>query len=271
MLRHLIERLARGWSFRRRLPSAFASRSIYVSPDSALGYLKPWWDSGAMQLMSVANRFVLPGASVWDIGGNVGVFAIAAAHRAGAGGEVVALEPDPFLAYLLQRSVQHRDNRDLTIAVLCQAVSNSSGLSRFLVAARGRSGNALEHSRRAAQADGVRFVQYVPTTTLDALLADFRSPNFMKVDVEGAEAVVLEGAERVLSECRPILYIEVGSEQRDRVTGILQRHRYRLFDGDATDGRELDACPWNTLAVPAESALTNRGHAQVVPHLTTRS
>ena len=260
MLRHLIERLFRGTSFRKRLPSTFASRPIYVSPDSALGHLKPWWDSSAMQLMSVANRFVLPNATVWDIGSNVGVFTLAAAHRAGMDSEVVAVEPDPFLAYLMQRTVMHGGNRDLRISVVCQAVSNSLGLARFVIAARGRSRNALEQSQRSVQGDGIRFVQYVPTTTLDSLHTQFSSPTFIKVDVEGAEALVLEGAEVVLSECRPILYIEVGNEQRDRVTTILKRHHYRLYDGDTSDGCELDFCPWNTLAVPAESALTNRGY-----------
>lgn len=260
MFRRLIERLAHGRSFRRRLPSAFGSRPIYVTPDSALGYLKPRWNPSALQLMSVANRFVVPGSNVWDIGCNVGVFTIAAAHRAGLNSEVLAVEPDPFLAYLMQCSLLHRDNRDLHISVLCQAVSSSIGLARFLISAHGRSQNALEQSCRGLQGNAIRLAQYVPTTTLDALLAHFRIPSFIKVDVEGAEALVLEGAEKVLSECRPIFYIEVGSEQRDNVAGILKQHRYRIFDGDATDGCEMDGCPWNTLAVPAESALTNRGH-----------
>jgi FkbM family methyltransferase len=216
-----------------------------------------------MQFMSVANRFVMPGANVWDVGGNVGVFAIAAAHRAGSGSEVLAVEPDPFLAYLIQCSVLHRDNQDLHISVLCEAISNTSELSCFLIAARGRSRNSLEQSQRGAQGDEVRFVQYVPTTTLDSLLAYFRTPGFIKVDVEDAEALVLGGVEEVLSKCRPNIYIEVGDEQRDRVTDVLKRHRYRLFDRDTTDGCEMDKCPWNTLAVPAESTLTNRGYNPV--------
>lgn len=212
--------------------------------------------------MTVANRFVLPGFHVWDIGSNVGVFAIAAAHRAGANAPVLAVEPDPFLAHLLQRSAHHRDNRDLRITVLCQAISDSNGLSRFEVADGGRSSNALEQSQRLYQGRGARFVQYVPTTTLDCLRTHFGSPHFIKVDVEGAEALVLEGADEVLSECRPVLYVEVGSEQCHRVTQILKRHRYRLYNGDTSDEKELETSSWNTLAVPAETALTNRGHKQ---------
>lgn len=263
MYRQLIERMARGWSFRRRLPSGFGSRCVYVSPDSALQYIRPVWGPHATQLMSVATRFVTPRCIVWDIGANVGVFAIAAAHLAGVDSEVLAVEPDPFLASLLQRTALHRDNRDLTLFVLCQAVSNKKGLARFAISGGGRSQNSLVDvvGARGGNTEGSsRYVQHVPTTTLDALLDDFKPPHFIKVDVEGAESLVLEGAEALLAECRPVIYIEVGSEQRDNVTAILKRHRYRLYDGDATNGCQLDACPWNTLAVPDESSLTNYGH-----------
>lgn len=213
-----------------------------------------------MQLLSAVRRFVAPGDDVWDIGGNVGVFALAAAHRAGRDAEVVVAEPDPFLASLLQRTATHRDNHDLRIAVLCAAISNTAGLARFLIAARGRSSNSLEQAGQREPAGGTRLVQYVPTITLDALLGRFRCPRFVKIDVEGAEAMVLEGAERLLSECRPSLYIEVGAEQRQRVSDMLKGRRYRLYDGDSEDGREIGECAWNTLAVPQESPLTNRGH-----------
>lgn len=215
-----------------------------------------------MQLMSVAGRFVTRGSTVWDIGSNVGVFAIAAAHAAGPSSRILAVEPDPFLAHLLQRTLWHGDNHDLQVSVLCQAIANSNGLSRFVIAERGRSTNALEQSRGGTRSGGARLTQYVPTTTLDSIRPHFGSPNFIKVDVEGAESLVLEGAEQILAECRPVLYVEVGSEQRDHVTDVFKRHRYRLYDGDATDGRELQTSAWNTLAVPAESDLTNRGHDQ---------
>ncbi|MFZ9880995.1 MAG: FkbM family methyltransferase [Phycisphaerales bacterium] len=257
-VRLLLERIARGRVFRKRLPASFGGRPIYVSPDSALSYLKASW-SASEDLFSAATRYVRPGACVWDIGGNVGVFALAAAHRAGSSGRVISVEADPFLASLLQRTVLHARNQDLSISVLCAAASSASGLARFNVAARGRSSNALEQAGARVTAGGVRYVQVVPAITLDQLLAEFARPDLGKIDVEGAEAMVLEGAGRLLSEHRPALYVEVGEEQRAQVGEILKRHRYKLFDGDVADARELDACAWNTLAVPQESSMTNAG------------
>jgi FkbM family methyltransferase len=259
LMRRLIEQWARCKTLRRRLPPDFGRRPIFVSPDSALTYLLPRWSSGSQQLLSVARRFVTRGSTVWDIGANVGIFAFAAAARAGAGAEVMAVEPDPFLASLLQRSASHPANADIAVAVLCAAVSDQRGLARFLIASRGRSSNALEQSSQRSQAGGTRYVQYTPTITLDSLLETFKSPHFVKIDVEGAEVLVLEGAEKVMSHSRPIFYVEVGSEQRASVTELFTRHGYRLYDGDSEDVRELQSCTWNTLAVPKESMLTNRG------------
>jgi FkbM family methyltransferase len=258
-MRRLIEHWARGKTLRRRLPPDFGRRPIYVSPDSALTYLLPIWSSGSQQLLSVARRFITPGSTVWDIGANVGIFAFAAAARAGARAEVLAVEPDSFLASLLQRSASHPDNADIAVAVLCSAVSDERGLARFLIASRGRSSNALEQSGRRSQSGGTRYVQYTPTLTMDSLLETFKDPDFVKIDVEGAEALVLKGAEKVMSQSRPMFYVEVGSEQRASVTELFERHGYRLYDGDSEDGRELQSCTWNTLAVPRENTLTNRG------------
>ncbi len=60
---------------------------------------------------------------------------------------------------------------------------------------------------------GVRYTQYVPTLTLDSLLHSFSPPQLIKIDVEGAEELVLQGATKVLTVCRPSVYLEVGSQQ----------------------------------------------------------
>ncbi len=193
------------------------------------------------------------------------MFTLAAAHRAGPAGRVISVEADPFLASILQQTVLHPRNQDLSISVLCAAVSSMSGLARFNVAARGRSSNSLEQAGARVSAGGVRYVQTVPAVTLDQLLTEFARPDLVKIDVEGAEAMVLEGGSRLLTDHRPVLYVEVGERQRLQVGEILRRHRYKLFDGDSTDACELDVCAWNTLAVPQESPLTNTGFMHAAP------
>jgi FkbM family methyltransferase len=240
------------------LPKAFGSRRIWLSPDAALQYLKLDWATASYDLLRAASKYVRESDVVWDVGGNVGVFALAAAHVAGRQGEVLAIEADPFLASLLQKTACDRTNSDRRINVLCAAASSETGIGRFLVAERGRASNSLESAGHRSQAGGTRYVQFVPTVTLDRLLDYFGSPRIVKIDVEGAEAIVLRGAHRLLSECRPLIYIEVCGEPLDEVTSILRRYDYRLYDGDADDGKEIAQCAFNTLAVPQESHRTNR-------------
>ena len=257
MIRAIIERLARERSFWRRLPAEFGKRPICVSPDAALAYLRVGWGRSE-GLLDAVRKYVREGDHVWDVGGNVGVFTIAAAHLAGSNGQIVTIEADPFLASLLQRSTLHANNSDRKINILCAAASDAVGLARFMVASRGRSSSSLERSGHRSQAGGIRYYQYVPTMTLDSLLGQFAPPQVVKIDVEGAEAFVLAGAERMLSEARPRLYIEVGKEQSNTVASVLKSHGYRLYDGDADDGIELAHCAYNTFAVPTEQDMTNR-------------
>ena len=257
MIRQLLERLSRGTSIRRRLPRNFGRRPLHLSADSALSYLKPQWAKSSEPLLRAASKYAAGAQSVWDIGANCGVFAIAAAHVAAPDGEVLAIEADPFLAALLQKSANELENADKKIRVVCAAVSDQPGLARFLVATRGRSSNSLEQAGHRSQAGGTRYVQYVPAITLDGLLSSFTKPDLIKIDVEGAEVLVLNGAQKILETVRPLLYVEVGDEQNAAITDLLRRCDYRLFDGDKSDCVVLKTCAFNTLAVPAESHRTN--------------
>jgi len=203
-------------------------------------------------LLNAAATHAANAGSIWDIGANCGVFALAAAHVAGPDSEILAVEADPFLAALLVKSTRHSRNADRTIHVLCAAVSDREGIARFLIASRGRSCNSLEQSGHRQQGGSTRFVQHVPTTTLDALLDHFPQPAFVKVDVEGAEVLVLEGAAKILATVRPVFYIEVGHSQAADVTRVFRNHNYLIYDGDGDSTVPLEICSYNTLAVPEE-------------------
>lgn len=258
MIRRLLERLARGRWLRRRMPPAFGRRPIYLSPDAALSCLRLRWAKSFQGLFDVAARYVSEGARVWDVGGNVGVFTFAAADRAGPRGHVVAIEADPFLANLLQKTASLPANGDLNVDILCAAAADREGVARFLVAARGRASSSLERAGHRSQAGGTRYAQYVPTVTLDGLMQHFPGPDLLKIDVEGAETLVLAGAERILAQKRPVIYVEVGEEQADAVTAVLHRHGYALFDGDGSPDTEVERCAFNTLAIPRESSRLRR-------------
>lgn len=253
MLRRWLELVSRRVVLKKRLPAEFGRLPIFVSPDSALKLWKPGFGAELQDLLRIASTYVREGDSVWDIGANVGVFAFAAAAKCGKHGSVLAVEADTWLSVLLQRSRVHRTNIEYPIEILCAAVSDENRILNFQIAERGRSANSLEKSGQRAPAGGVRYSQPVPSYTLDALLDRFKAPNVMKMDVEGAELMALQGGTKLLNEVRPIIYCEVGEGVADPIYTLLRTARYRVFDGDNPILTEQATATWATLAIPEES------------------
>lgn len=103
--------------------------------------------------------------------------------------------------------------------------------------------------------------------------------HFLKVDVEGMEQSVLEGAQRIISQCRPALYLEnnPGPGQQtliDYVHGLgydIWWHRAPLFNpenlngADAPDEHTLSVCSHNILCLPSEGEHDIRGLEFISP------
>lgn len=251
ILRRLMERMSRGYAYQRSLPPHFGRTPIYVSPDAQLKYLKFGSNVFDQRLLDIVVSHISSQSCVWDVGANVGVFSFAAASIAKEG-NVLAIEPDLFLVSLIKRSLKLRRNLGLRMQVLPAAISHSNGVSEFHIASRGRAANFLRDARGRDQAGGSRESNLVPTFSLDELLKHFAPPTFVKVDVEGAEAMVLRGAGKLLGEVRPTIYIEVGPGSSLEVNEILNSYGYRLFDGDRPllGQEQLMRPAWNTLAIP---------------------
>lgn len=235
----------------------FGSAPILVSPDATLSYWKPGLRS---DLFDFAREFVKPGHTVWDIGANVGLFSVAAAHQATHRGTVVAVEADLWLAGLLRRSAALQSPGSASILVIPAAASDQPGIASFNIVQRGRASNYLadreaesENGQDRPVAGGIREQVPVFALTLDALLdLGLPAPHVLKIDVEGAEARVLQGANRILAESRPVILCEVWAKNGGHrtVTGLLARHRYRLYDWNAETRSEVELAAFNTLALP---------------------
>ena len=249
-LRRVIELLARGRRLTRHMPARFGGRPLVVSPDAALRWLKPGEDAFEDNLLQLADHWVMPGDLVWDVGANVGVFSVAAAHRSGK--TVIAIEADPFLADLLRDTAEKPGNAELALDVLCVAIGDHNGFDRFSIARRGRASNGLARGALSTQHGGSRQAMTVPMITLDALLDQAGPPDLVKIDVEGGEAIVMAGATRLLTEARPLIYIEVTDHTRDAVVRQLLAADYSLCDGDQglADPIPMSQTTCNILARP---------------------
>jgi FkbM family methyltransferase len=249
MFRAFLEMLSRNRVLRRRLPPRLGGDAVFVSPDSALEFWKWDLDHGSRDLFAFAEEFVKPGHVVWDVGANVGMFTFASAFRAGQSGQVVALEPDLFLVGLLRRSVASMSTERARTTIIPAAVSDSLGIAELHVARRGRSTNHLASSKGSTQAGGVRETVTVLTVALDWLAERFPRPDVLKIDVEGAEANVLQGAENLISGSKPLILCEVSEANADYCTRFFQSHGYDLLDANDRNRGKIDRTVFNTLAV----------------------
>lgn len=147
---------------------------------------------------------ITQGSVVYDVGANVGIYALIASLRAGDTGRVYAFEPlDRNLRYL------HRHitlNNVVNCTVIENAVCKEEGTRRFSAA-------AWESSMAKLSPDGERSV---PSTTLDSCVYGekrLRPPDILKIDVEGAELEVLEGGTKALGEFHPKVFLEIHGTQ----------------------------------------------------------
>jgi FkbM family methyltransferase len=138
-------------------------------------------------------REVRTGDHVAEVGASMGLYALAFAGRVGTAGHVTAFEPDPESTLALEANVAVNGWHD-RVTVIRAAVGNSSGQVRF-AAARG------QESRIETRPDVCDGVITVPMVTLDDALAG-RRIDVIKIDVEGFEEKVIQGAQTILTEER---------------------------------------------------------------------
>lgn len=158
------------------------------------------WDN-----LRILKALAEESSTVFDIGANIGLMAIPLLASA-KNLRVQSFEPSPNSLPYLERTA-----RESTFAtrwdVSGKAVGSALGTSEFHVSNKGM--GAFDGFRDTARVPTVDIVQ-VATTTLDSEWAAAGKPrvSVIKVDVEGAEKMVLEGAAACISQNRPSILLE---------------------------------------------------------------
>jgi FkbM family methyltransferase len=155
-------------------------------------------------------------ADVWDIGANHGRLSLLCARHGAS--RVLAIEP---LASNIARLNEHfAANPELSarIDVLQAAIADADGEVEFIsFDSDGAVGQIRSHDVVAYDHTGQSTsTTRVPSWRLDSLRASRRAPAVIKIDVEGAEALVLRGAAAVLKHDRPIVIVEIHNEDAGR-------------------------------------------------------
>lgn len=173
--------------------AGFGGRGVYVFRDA----LEPEFEQ--------LERFLTPGGVFLDIGANTGIYTLKAARfLAGGGGTVVAVEPIPEMLAMLERNVCANRLENVRLRGFCLGeVAGASDL--WVNFNRPVSTSLVQHDTKAARLSTMvfRLDDVFPLEKLDRL-------DYVKIDVEGAEAQVLAGARATLNKFRPLIQLETG-------------------------------------------------------------
>ena len=140
-------------------------------------------------------------STVIDIGANIGYFTLLAAQGAE---KVIAIEPESMNANDLRANVEL--NGFSNVEIMKVAASNKSGISQLNVSA----GESGEHSLIVPKSRKYANTQEVKLVTIDDLY--IRNISLIKIDTEGHEYEVIEGAIKTLQKYYPPLIIEIWPE-----------------------------------------------------------
>jgi FkbM family methyltransferase len=194
-------------------PYMFIPRKL---DESGLGKYEPFALDCFLTLIERAG----PGA-VYDVGANVGLYGLLASAYSDRA--VHCFEPAPDTAQAA-RDIGGASGLDLTVAEI--ALGDSSGSATLYLSDSTDSSNSLNPDFRAHSKEIV-----VPLETLDDYVARTGDvPAIIKIDTETTEPEVLAGAQKVITEHRPWIMVEVlWSLVEERLHAVMDQFGYTYY------------------------------------------
>lgn len=139
-----------------------------------------------------------------DAGANSGIYTVIGSRIVGESGKVLSFEPGKESFHNLEKNVKINSLTNVTLFQL--ALSNTEGTARFYHI--DNAPNSYSLGENTQESTGFEDVE---TTTIDSLLSreDIQQVDVIKMDVEGAEEYVLQGAKNLLHQSKPKIIFEI--------------------------------------------------------------
>ena len=177
-----------------------------------------WLGSYEYEKQSIFAKSVAEGSIVFDIGAHVGFYTLLSSVLVGPKGRVFAFEPLPDNLFYLKQHLQLNDI--VNVSLIEAAVSDYNGFTYF-----------AEGITRAGGYISPKGNLSVRTVCLDELYlnGEVLVPNFIKIDVEGAEMSVLIGTRSILEHYSPMIFLAThGEEVHRQCINFLKSFDYKI-------------------------------------------
>jgi FkbM family methyltransferase len=179
---------------------------------------------------ALVQRLLVGDGVFWDIGANVGYFTLVAATALANRGQIIAFEPGKNAYTRLTENISLNDYGNIKTYPV--AVSDREGEAVLHLAGDIADSSASLYPAGQAQAGQ----EVCRTVALDHFLKaeGLRPPDLIKLDVEGAELAVLQGARELIAQASPLLLIEMEEKNllaagasKAAIQQFLSRYGYR--------------------------------------------
>lgn len=176
---------------------------IYLNPRESVNVLYRAWNVYEPSKVRLFKRIIRKGMTVVDVGVHKGYFTLLFAKLVGSQGFVLGFEPEPRNLPWIRKSIEANGYEN--VKIFPYALSDREGTATFY---RGKGLGQGSFFKRSLTTDEILRVE---TRCLDNVLGELGlHADVMKVDVEGADLLVLKGAEQTLRNgCRLAMDIDV--------------------------------------------------------------
>lgn len=185
------------------------------------------------------SGFDLTGSIIWDVGAHIGYHTLAFSRLSGPKGKVFAFEPNPYNLERLRANIKRNPQIAENIKTFEIALSDADGKHEFKINSNvdnsKSSGSYLDYGstpsdRYSAEVFNDFQIKLVQVNRADTLIATgiLPAPNFIKLDIEGAEVRFLKGAIHILESSKPHIAIEVHNIQNMfHISELLHQYEYK--------------------------------------------
>lgn len=186
-----------------------------------------WLGSYEYKKQRLLEKTIVEGSIVFDLGGHVGFYTLLASELVGPNGKVFVFEPVPRNLFYLKGHL--RLNHVSNVTVVEAAVSDRGGKVSFEEGINSSVGHIAPEGKLQ-----------VKTVVLDELIfkRELPTPDYIKIDVEGAEMLALSGAKSLLTNAHPVIFLAThGPRIHQECCHLLESLGYKL---EPIDGMSLE-------------------------------
>lgn len=235
-----------------------------VQPSIPIGWHLYFFGTYEPEMRRLFRKILQPGGFAIDIGANVGWHTILMASLVGNSGKVIAFEPNPSVRYNLELNIQANGLSQVEVKPL--ALSNTAGSVRFLAPDAHDMSAGDGHILAAGQIQRNEVIEVV-SATLDSIVMStgIKRLDLIKIDVEGFEWPVIQGAAESIARFRPYIvfefideYLHRGGGSREVIYDFFVQQGYTLYIIGRWNVQLVKGCHWpaavNLFAVPGHNS-----------------